>query len=372
MKGLQKIIREKFTSVQPAVEWKFNEQAWNYLRKTIHGEEPEIDTIAFNDVSPLYGAVDIRNSSIERNYAIRKDIIEQLSLIGDTLNIIQQHVQLPVLEELEFKNKTLSQSLHDELSPEEELRLNDFVDHEIEPLFKHLKNMGGAVGNHVNAYFIAVNENHGHIYHHRREYEESLNSINKALGNYLDSEKEKIQEVYPSYFEKYRTDGIEYNIYIGQSIAPHKPFDAVYLRNLRLWQLRSMSDIARLTHKLQPKLKVPLQTTQLILVHNKPIDISFRRDERKFDVEGAYNIRYEMIKKRIDKVRIYNSDERLTQPGKIALVYTNPKEADEYLQYITFLQNKNLLLNDLEHLELEELQGVIGLKAIRVGVNYEI
>ena len=124
---LQKIIREKFTSVQPAVEWKFNEQAWNYLRETIHGEEPEIDAIAFNNVSPLYGAVDIRNSSVERNYAIRKDIIEQLSLIADTLHIIQQHVQLPVLEELEFKNKTLLQSLHDELSPEEELKLNDFT-----------------------------------------------------------------------------------------------------------------------------------------------------------------------------------------------------------------------------------------------------
>ena len=164
---------------------------------------------------------------------------------------------------------------------------------------------------------------------------------------------------------------MEYDIYIGQSIAPQKPFDAVYLRNLRLWQLRSMAEIAKLTHKLLPSLKVPLQTTQLILVHNKPIDISFRRDERKFDVEGAYNIRYEMIKKRIDKVHIYNSTERLTQPGKIALVYTNPKEAEEYLQYISFLQSKNLLLKDLEHLDLEELQGVLGLKAIRIGVNLE-
>jgi hypothetical protein len=369
---LQKIIREKFTSVQPAVEWKFNEQAWNYLRKSINGEEPEIDNIAFNDVSPLYGAVDIRNSSVERNYAIKKDITEQLSLIADTLSLLQKHVQLPVLEELEFKNESLLQSLHDELSPEEELKLNDFIDHEIEPLFNHLRYMDNTINKQVYDYFNAVNENHGHIYHHRREYEESLDAINKAVSNYLESEKEMIQHAYPSYFEKYRTDGVEYNIYIGQSIAPNKPFDAVYLRNLRLWQLRSMAEIAQLTHKLLRKLKVPLQTTQLILIHSKPIDISFRRDERKFDVEGAYNIRYEMIKKRIDKVHIYNSEERLTQPGKVALVYTNPKEAEEYLQYIKFLQNKNLLLDNLEHLDLEELQGVLGLKAIRVGVNYEV
>lgn len=366
---LQKIIKDKFTSVQPAVEWKFNEQAWNYLRKSITGEEPEIENIVFENVSPLYGAVDIRNSSVERNYAIKKDITEQLILINDTLKLLQKHVQLPVLEELEFKNSQLMQNLHDELSPEEELRLSEFIDQEIEPLFNHLRHIDNTIDRQVYDYFNAVNENHGHIYHNRREYEESLDVINKTLSNYLDSEKEKIQNVYPSYFEKYRTDGVEYNIYIGQSIAPHKPFDAVYLRNLRLWQLRSMAEIAKITHKLLPTLKVPLQTTQLILVHNKPIDISFRRDERKFDVEGAYNIRYEMIKKRIDKVHLYNSTERLTQPGKIALVYTNPKEAEEYLQYITFLQNKNLLLNDLEHLDLEELQGVLGLKAIRVGVN---
>jgi hypothetical protein len=44
-----------------------------------------------------------------------------------------------------------------------------------------------------------------------------------------------------------------------------------------------------------------LQTTQLILIHSQPISISFRKDERKFDVEGSYNIRYEVIKKRLIK-----------------------------------------------------------------------
>lgn len=60
--------------------------------------------------------------------------------------------------------------------------------------------------------------------------------------------------------------------------------------------------------------------------------------------------------------------ERLTQPGKIALVYFNRNEADEYKGYISYLQNEGLLDNDLEFLELEELQGVSGLRAIRVGV----
>ena len=196
--------------------------------------------------------------------------------------------------------------------------------------------------------------------------------INDAVLSYLENEEEVIQRSYPHYFEKYRTDGIEYNIYIGQSIAPNNPFDLLYLKNIRLWQLKSMAEAARITYNLSPQLKVPLQTTQLILIHSQPIAISFRRDERKFDVEGSYNIRYEIIKKRLDKVHIRDTNERLTQPGKIALVYSNQKEVPEYEEYIRFLQKKNSLKPGLELLELEELQGIKGLKAMRVEINLNV
>jgi hypothetical protein len=99
-----------------------------------------------------------------------------------------------------------------------------------------------------------------------------------------------------------------------------------------------------------------------------PLSISFRRKERKFDVDGAYNIRYEIIKKRIDKVHLKNSGERLTQPGTIAIVYSQHKELEEYLEFIEYLQNEKLLGFELEHLDLEDTQGISGLKAVRVNV----
>lgn len=82
-------------------------------------------------------------------------------------------------------------------------------------------------------------------------------------------------------------------------------------------------------------------------------------------------IRYPIIKKRIDKVHVKDTAERLTQPSKIALVYFSDKEAEEYIAYIKYLQADNILNDDLEKLELEELSGVAGLKALRVGVNLE-
>ena len=71
---------------------------------------------------------------------------------------------------------------------------------------------------------------------------------------------------------------------------------------------------------------------------------------------------------RIDKVRIRNTGERLTQPGKIAIVYTQVKEAEEYEEYMLYLLRKNLIAGEVEKLELEDVQGISGLKAIRVSV----
>ena len=68
-------------------------------------------------------------------------------------------------------------------------------------------------------------------------------------------------------------------------------------------------------------------------------------------------------------VAIKETEERLTQPGKIAIVYSNQKEVPEYLEYIEFLKNKNILKPNVEFLELEELQGVTGMKALRVDIN---
>jgi hypothetical protein len=67
-------------------------------------------------------------------------------------------------------------------------------------------------------------------------------------------------------------------------------------------------------------------------------------------------------------VHLKNSGERLTQPGKIAIVYSQHKELEEYLEFIDYLQHEDLLDHDVEHLDLEDTQGISGLKAVRVSV----
>ncbi|HQW43118.1 MAG: hypothetical protein IPP02_16705 [Chitinophagaceae bacterium] len=368
---VDRVIKKKFTAVQPAVEWKFTEAALNYIVKKHEKEDVKIDRIALNDVHPLYGAIDIRNSSTARSHAIQLDIVEQLELAQKVIKKAQATMPFPLLQEIEFKIDKFIISASDVLQSGEELSIQDFLQGQVVGMFNHLHNTEPSMKNEIEHYFSALDPQIGMLYHHRKEYEESVSRINDTLARYIDKEQIAAQKVYPHYFERYVTDGLEFNIYMGQAISPRKKFDEIYLRNLKMWQLTVLTKAARVTHELEKELSHPLRTTQLILSHGQTLSILFRTEERKFDVDGAYNIRYEIVKKRIDKAHIKNTNERLTQPGKIAIVYSQSKDAAEYTEYIEFLQNKKLLKPGIENHDLEELQGVVGLKALRVDVNFD-
>ena len=158
-------------------------------------------------------------------------------------------------------------------------------------------------------------------------------------------------------------------MYIGASMVENENFSPMYLRNLRLWQLMVMCEVVRRTEELKGSLSVPLETTHLILAQDSPLSIFFSPDERHFEVEGAYDIRHEIIKKRIDKAIIKGTSERLTQPGKIAIVYSQRAEGTEYLEYIDYLRAVGYLRDETEDVELGDLQGAQGLKALRVTVD---
>lgn len=368
---IDKVIKQQFTAVQSSVEWKFTEAALNYIVNHQHNEEVKMEHICFPDVFPLYGAIDIRNSSTERSQSIQRDMVEQLEMAMRVVKKAQADMPFPLLQEIEYKIDKYIASATDALLSDEEVSIHDFLQGQVVSIFNHLQNSEPSIAKEVGQYFAALDPQLNMIYHHRKEYEQSISKINDTLARFIDREQAAAQKVFPHYFERYVTDGVEFNIYMGQSISPKKKFDDIYLRNMRMWQLTVLAKAARVTHQMEQHLSHPLKTTQLILAHSIPLSISFRTEEKKFDVDGAYNVRYEIIKKRIDKVRIKETNERLTQPGKVAIVYSQAKDATEYMEYIEFLQNQNLLKPGTEHHDLEELQGVVGLKALRVEVNMD-
>ena len=361
------VITDKFTSLQPAVQWRFYQAAFHYLNSKSLGKHLPIESIFFKSVYPFYGAVDIKDSSIERNLAIRKDLYAHFDLLETTLCDIKAKVKSLNTESIPSPAGLWNHKEFDELSDREILRIEDYLLRQLPAYLHLLKETQPIVTETVDHYFNHVDPQ-GALYKNRLEYEKSMQSINRTISTLLEEFNTELQAVYPCYFEKFRTDGVEFDIYLGESIAHLTPMPADLVQTFRAMQLEVIAKIARATHRLIPELALPLETTHLIFVYDKPIDISFRADEQRFDVEGSYNIRYQMVKKRIDKAHIKGTEERLTQPGKIAIVYFNSAEAAEYVGYIQQLQTRKLLLDDIEYLEVEELQGVEGLKALRVGV----
>ncbi len=369
-KRIDDIIINRFTTIQPSVQWKFNHVAAQYIQE-IENESTDahIKAVVFEEVYPLYGAVDVKDSTIIRNASILKDFsfkVKQLAMLIDELSLSGKH---KLIVDFSTQVDQITESLDHISFDESMVKIIEFFRKDVQPFLAEARRLFPTkleVIEHYAKHFF-TNRDTGEFY--RNEFETSLRKINHLISKELDQFNSFIQGNYPSYFQKFRTDGIEYDIYIGESITPQETFSYEFINVFRRQQIISMARIALKASRAKGKLPIALETTQLIFINPHSIDISFREDERRFDVEGSLNIRYEIIKKRIDKIRIKRTKERLTQVNKIAIVYLSDEILEDLMLSIQAIYDMGIIERTIEHLKLEDVQGIVGLKAIRLSVN---
>lgn len=365
---VQILIQEKYTTIHPSVYWKFKAEAQKFIYDQRLGKETTLREIAFKDVYPLYGQVDIKGSSYTRNINLQRDLQLQIeSALGLMAAVDAGSSALFTAEEKEHLDaflREVSQSLH--ASAEQEI--NDYLEKHIHNKLKLIDEPGQQVL--IGEYFEQTRKKEGRFHQFRRQYEESVSAINDRMSTIIDAAQTEAQSQFPHYFERFKTDGVEHNLYIGSSIAPDVPFTISRLHNLRFWQVRTLCIMAQAHYQLKPSLPCPMDITSLILVYNSPISIRFRMDEKRFDVDGSYNARFEIVKKRIDKAYVKNTHERITRPGKLTIVYSGLQEEAEYIGYVEELSKQGFFEPGIERLEVEDLQGVAGLKALRIKIRY--
>jgi hypothetical protein len=367
---LTAVIQNECTAIHPSVAWKFNEEAEQFIKAVDHGEEAHFNNIVFHNLTALYGEVDIAGSSVLRNNAITEDLLTQVDQIRQILVAAAEDTSMPLLDHLMYQVQIIGEKLSSDLAAGMEQEVNEFFRQEIHPLFRELSHHSHSVKALIQAYFTRIHDTTEIVYEKRKDYDKTLEIVNQKLAAYIDKSQVDAQKIYPHYFERYKTDGIEHNMFIGSEISPEKPFNQLYINNLRLWQLKTLCEMEIFHHNYKPSLPVPVDVKSLIMVYSNPIAIQYRLDEKHFDVDGAYNARYEIIKKRIDKAYKKGTKERITSTGKITIVYTNQKDLEEYLSYINFLTYEGFFIGEPELFDIESLQGVSGLKGICVRVNY--
>ncbi|QGK72647.1 GAF domain-containing protein [Flavobacterium sp. SLB02] len=364
---VEAIIQREYTTIHPSVYWKFKKESQNYFQNNNPIKDYIFKEIVFKNVYPLYGQIDIKGSSEHRNETVKTDLKSQLTTLLEIFDNQKPNANLVLLEQRKFELESLRNELDFPLKADTEQQIQRYIEEEIHPILKNTK--GNAINEKLEEiYFETLDEKTGLFYQERKKFDNAMSIINKKLASVLDKKQIEAQQIYPHYYERFKTDGVEHNLYIGASISPTKPFDIMYLHNLRLWQLQTLCEMELEHHQLKESLPYELDVTSLILVFSAPLSIRFRMDEKRFDVDGTYNARYEVVKKRIDKSNIKGTKERITEKEKITIVYSQNSEEAEYLKYIKYLQHKKILEPSIEQFEVEDLQGVSGLRAIRVKV----
>lgn len=364
---IEAIIQREYTAIHSSVSWKFKAEAQKYLQINDNTKNYNFKEIVFKEVYPLYGQIDINGSSEHRNNTVKEDLRLQLQSILNIFEVSKTIRRLPLLEQRKFELNTFFSELEKDLKADTEQQIQNYIEKEIHPLLNNTI-IDKEEQFLIDTYFKNLDPKTNLFYHARKQFDEAMAIINKKMADVLDHEQNEAQQIFPHYFERFKTDGVEHNIYIGDSITPNQSFDLMYLNNLRLWQLQTLCKMELEHHRLKKNLPYKLDVSSLILVFSSPISIRFRMDEKRFDVDGTYNARYEVVKKRIDKANIKGTKERITQKEKITIVYSHQYEEVEYLKYIKFLQFKGILEPQIEQFEVEELQGVNGLKALRIKV----
>ncbi len=363
---IEAIIQREYTSIHNSVVWKFRNEAEKYFTASLNKKIYTLKEISFKNLTPLFGVSDIRSSSEKRFNLMLQDLNQQIEWLKDILALTNSDSEQFMLALDVFENE-----LNHEIKADTEQRLQRLLREVVHPFLQGKLEVRTSreIKSKIQNYFALVLAQTDLFYNHRKDLDDSITLVNRKLADMLDESQIKAQQIFPHYYERFKSDGVEHNLYIGHNIAPDLHYTSKVVHKLRYSQLKTICKMELQFQSFKNDLPIPLDIASLIFVYNEKIDIRFRMDEKRFDVDGAYNSYYEIIKKRLDKAHIKDSAERITAPGKITIVYFGMENQKEYLEYVSKLQKKGILEHDVEFLKVEDLQGITGLLALRVSIS---
>ncbi|WP_027380127.1 GAF domain-containing protein [Chryseobacterium daeguense] len=362
---IEAIIQREYTTIHDSVVWKFRNEAEKYFNASLSKKIYTLKQISFKNLTPVFGFSDIRSSSEKRFNLMLEDLNQQIDSLHGIFTLINSDSEKYLLALDIFENE-----LNNEIKADSEQRFQRLLREEIHPFLQAKLEIKSSseIKAKIKDYFTQVFTQNDLFYGNRKSLDDSITLVNRKLADMLDESQVQAQQIFPHYYERFKSDGVEHNLYTGQNIAPELHYHSKVVHKLRYWQLKTICNMEREMQNFKKDLPISLDIASLIFVYNEKIDIRFRMDEKRFDVDGAFNSYYEIIKKRIDKAHIKDSTERITCPGKITIVYFGMENQKEYLEYINKLQKKEILKNDVEFLKVEDLQGITGLLALRVSL----
>lgn len=218
---IQAVIQNNYTTIHSSVYWKFHGEAQKLVFNLQREKDYTLREIVFHDVHPLYGQIDIKGSSDARNFSIQKDLTHQLEVLLILFQDIRNsgyHTENFAEEEQQIK-----QYLDELLLPlkaNTEQYINFFLDWTIHSQLKNITQP--ELLPYISSYFQETGKADGNFHNNRRKYDVTITTINEKLANVIDMHQPEAQAAFPHYYERFKSDGIDHNLYIGTSISPKK------------------------------------------------------------------------------------------------------------------------------------------------------
>jgi len=357
--ALRQAIQQRITNIHQSVEWRFLQEA----ERRSWGLPPE--PIIFANVYPLYGISDIRGSSEERNRAIQTDLLAQFQLGLQVVAAVCNFQESALGEQLQLDLLDYIEQIKQRINVDAEVMAMKVLNERLEVYLDYFAQCGPDALAAVETYRHSCDNDHKSVYHARAHYDQTISQINALLKETWERWQVRMQQIIPHYCDVESTDGINHMIYVGESID--SKFSPFHLRSLRYEQLRAICDCARTAFKVQSLYDTELEVTHLVLVQDLTVDIIHDENtEKLFEVRGSRDIRYEIVKKRIDKAVDQEARTRITQPGMLTIVYSTEEEWAEYQQYLRYLARERWVHTEIQSGTVEPLQGITGLKFARV------
>jgi hypothetical protein len=356
------IIQQRYTAIHPSVKWRFVQEVEKWLYSQELGKPVPMAEIVLEDVTPFYGQVDLRGSSRQRNECVQLDLLQQMDAL---LRLLHDTGLLPEQRKVIEKSRQQIESVYAAYTEESIAGYLAIIQRELVTMVK-----GGRKDSAITTWLTDCDPQKGAFHRRRRDYLHTVASVNNNLVAVLNEAQIAAQQIVPHYCEFYKTDGLEHVLYAGRAITPHLPFSHDTIEALRYWQLETICKMERSHHTLMPQLPYPLDVTCLVLAWQHPLTLRFRTDEKHFDVDGSYNVKFEVLKKRIDKATVKQTGERITMPGRLTIVYAGAQDEQAYGQLLNRLYRAGWTEKGWETLELEDLPDVTGLKALRAVFVY--
>ena len=200
-------------------------------------------------------------------------------------------------------------------------------------------------------------------------YEAGMSRLNAALASALTDAQPTAQREAPHVLRPTVTDGLEYDGFVGPSLVSEAASwngpDA--LRRLWRWQVALHLALERAAQRAG----VPdgLRVAHLLLFHADPLDVRFRTDELRLDVDGPAHAYVEVVKKRIEKAREAGEDghprpDRLSQPGHLTVVCSGRETVQDARRVLAAFVETGAL-SEPASVRIEPLNGVGEITALR-------